>query len=100
MRREELLGLRWQDANLQAGSPLLRIMQVAVCLRGRAEIRDRAKNPSSARRVAIDQATAQLLREHRVRQIERKLRQGATWQDRDLVFAGDTGAPLDPGGVS
>lgn len=100
MRREELLGLRWQDANLQAGSPLLRIMQVAVCLRGRAEIRDRAKNPSSARRVAIDQATAQLLREHRVRQLERKLRQGAAWQDRDLVFAGDTGAPLDPGGVS
>ena len=41
-------------------------------------------------------ALAELLRAHRTRQLEERLRAGDLWQDHGLVFCGAQGQPLDP----
>ncbi len=39
------------------------------------------------------------LKDHRIRQNERRLVVGAVWQDHDMVFASDIGTPIDHSNV-
>ena len=40
--------------------------------------------------------TVEILRQHRVRQLEAKSQAGAEWQELDLVFCSALGTPLNP----
>jgi len=40
-----------------------------------------------------------LLKQHRTRQLEAKLKAGSEWQERDLVFCTSLGTPLNPNKV-
>jgi integrase len=91
MRRGELLGLRWQDCDLERGVLLIR--QTNVWL-GRPHIQDRTKTESSARAVKIDPSTTALLTTHKARQSKRIALAGDSWQSNDLVFCTATGLPL------
>lgn len=78
---------------------VLRIWQTVTTggISGRLEI----KLPKGGKRretnVPAEVLTA--LRDHRIRQNERRLALGADWNDMDLVFAGKTGTPLHPDNV-
>jgi integrase len=96
LRKGELLGLRWQDVDLERG--VLRVRQTVGALRGQIEFKG-TKTPKSRRDVDLRDGILAALRDHKARQNERGLALGSTWQDHDLVFANAHGGPIDPNNV-
>ena len=94
LRQGELMGLRWQDVDLEAG--ILHIRQTCQWLPRQGFIFRQPKTYRSARPVALSPASAQRLRQHRLRQLEERLAAGPAYQDGGLVFANALGAPLHP----
>ena len=94
MRLGELLGLRWEDVDLDAGR-----LAVRRALQRRPGVGLEFIEPKSARArrtVLLSQRAVGALREHRRRQLEARLLAGSTWRDRGLVFCNGRGGPLDP----
>lgn len=58
------------------------------------------KTAKGRRSVALDPATLAALREHRRNQLEERMTWGPAYEDRDLVFAKENGAPIHPDGFS
>jgi integrase len=93
LRRSELLGLRWADVDLEAGS--LRVRQV-VSLDRYTPFLAEPKTARSRRVVALDAGTVAALRARRRQQLEERVSAGPAWEQTDLVFATLTGAILHP----
>jgi integrase len=53
------------------------------------------KTASSRRQVALTKTAVEALRRHRVAQAKERLRNGAFWDDHDLVFANEVGRPIE-----
>jgi integrase len=86
MRRSELLGLRWEDVDLDRGR--LSVTQVLTCYGSKSNMRFTAPKTSSSRRqVALDPATVQALRQHRLQVFSRS---------GGLVFTEADGSPVYP----
>jgi integrase len=81
MRQGELLGLRWQDVDLE---------------RRRLQLVRQLKTRQSRRAVVLSELAATALVDHRVRQAAEREQQGAGWEDHGLVFTNSVGGPLDP----
>jgi integrase len=93
MRRGELLGLRWQDVDLDRS--VLYVRQAVVQV-GRDVRISEPKTASGRRTIALDPQCIAALRGHRARQLERRLALGRTWQDTGLVFTNELGGVIDP----
>jgi len=94
MRRSEVFGLRWRNLDLDAGR--LAVVDTMVLVKNRPVHRlGRTKSASSTRMVALDGQTIAVLREHRRRQLEERLRASTAWADLDLVFCNEIGEPVD-----
>ena len=97
-RRGELLGLRWSDVDLDAGT--LRInRQVQRMHDGSGLVFSEPKNKKARRTIRLTNAASEALRRHRKRQAEEKLRIGTLYQDQGLVFATEIGTPLEPSNI-
>ena len=94
MRRAEVLGVPWRAVDLD--TERLSITQTLVLVNGRATLRAEAKTASGRRSVELDAGTVSVLREHRRRQIEERLKAGSVWQDSGLVFCREDGTPIKP----
>jgi len=94
MRQGELLGLRWQDVDLDAGQ--LAVRQTLQWQRSRGLVFTTPKTARSRRIIILSQRAVQVLRRHRTRQLEFRLSLGEVWQDSDLVFTNEIGGPLSP----
>jgi len=97
MRQGELLGLRWEDVDLDGQS--LRIRQTLTRKghdSGGAYGVGEPKTKKSRRNVRLTERAVEALRSRRARQAEEKLRAGASYQDRSLVFAGERGGIINP----
>ena len=94
LRRSELLGLKWGDIDLKAGT--VRIERGLTEVGGVPTWTD-GKNARSRRTIPIDPTTAQHLGAHRRRQAEERLAAGSTWVDNDLLVASRTGTVVSPG---
>jgi integrase len=94
MRRGEALGLRWEDADLVSGAIAVRHTLVSV---NGATVASTPKTARGRRVVAVDDATVDVLIEHRERCLLTTARVGAL---ADLVFCRPDGAPLYPSSVS
>jgi len=97
MRRGEILGLRWQDVDLEAGT-----LTVAKAVEDAPEVR-RLKQPKtkkSKRTIIITPSTVQALREWRAEQFERRQQMGECYHDNGLVVCRLDGGILDPPGFS
>lgn len=101
LRRSEVLGLRWDDIDLDAATitisrSLHRVRDEAgsrlVCLE--------PKSKTSARTITIGEPVARLLRDHRRAQRERRLFAGPAWRDEGFVSDNGLGGPLDPDSMS
>ena len=98
MRRGEALGLRWTDVDLDAG--VASITQTVVQTgRARWEFGS-PKTAAGARAVDLDATTVSALRDHRQGQLQERMLGGPSWHDHDLVFARETGEPIDPARAS
>lgn len=91
-RRGEMCALRWSDVDLDR--PELSIRR-AITQVGRELIEKDTKTHQS-RRVALDEATVGLLRQHRLRQREEALALGVRLADDALLFATPEGGPWRP----
>ena len=92
LRRGELLGLRWQDVDLEAS--VLHVRQTCQWLPREGFIFRQPKTYRSTRPVALSPNTVERLRHHRRREQEQRLRMGPAYKDNGLVFAGGLGAPI------
>ena len=95
MRQGELLGLRWQDIDLDARS-----LNVRHTLRLGARTLAEPKTDRGRRLLRLGADVATALREHRLLQLEERLAAGSRWQDGDFVFASSIGTPLDSRNVT
>jgi integrase len=91
LRRGELLGLRWQDVDLDAGT--IHIRQAISILKG-APIVTEPKTPAARRKIGLPPDVAEAMREHRKAWVARRLA-ASTWEG-DLVFCTRDGKPLNP----
>jgi integrase len=92
MRPGEYLGLRWTDVDLERGRV---IVQRAVVWQGGAWSFAEPKTARSRRSIPLPATVVRLLREHRRQQAAGRLAAGARYQNLDLVFATETGTPID-----
>ena len=84
MRQGELLALRWQDVDWKLGELQIRR---SVRYRGRRGfLESKPKTESGMRRVTLPSFVVEVLKRHRVSQLEARLQAGASWIERDLVF--------------
>lgn len=90
LRAGELLGLKWEDVDLEAG-----MLQVRRTL---SEARSgrifEAPKSGKGRRIRLTRKATEALRGHRKRQLEEKLHRGTLWQDNGLVFPSQVGTPI------
>jgi integrase len=93
LRRGELLGLRWEDVDLEDRH--LVVVQQLTAERGRPTIKQ-LKTESSERVVTFGPATAKALEEHQARQAGERAVAGDMWQDSGLVFTTSLGGWIDP----
>lgn len=97
MRRGEILGLRWQDVDLESGR--LQVRQTLTSVDYKIVI-GRPKTARSNRSIALDPATVQVLRTHRKGQLEERLQWGTAYEDSELVFCRENGTPTHPQSLS
>ncbi|MGD9891152.1 MAG: tyrosine-type recombinase/integrase [Dehalococcoidia bacterium] len=97
LRRGEVLGLRWADVDLDAGT---------LTVRGQYQRMEgvwtfvEPKSDTSRRALALPGFVIAALRTHRTRQLEERLSIGSEWEDYGLVFPTATGAPQDGSSLS
>lgn len=92
LRQGELLGLRWDDVDLEGRT--LRVLQTRTAVTGPATFGP-PKSATSRRTVAFSATSARLLAAHRKEQAAQRLRAGRKWHDLGIVFARADGQPLD-----
>jgi integrase len=95
-RRGELLALRWAALDLDAAE---------VTLRGSTDVIDgeRVEDTTKSGRsrvVSLDAGTVAVMREHRRRQLEERMKAGPLWVESGFVFTAEDGAPVFPDTLS
>lgn len=98
LRRGELLGLRWEDVDLEAGT--LRVQQTVQRLAGYGLVFGPPKSNRSGRTIPLPQASLQTLRQHRLGQAAERLATGPGWTDSGLVFTSTVGTVVEPRNLS
>ena len=93
MRRGEVLGVRWNDLDLDAGR--LSVTQTLIAVQYQLMF-STPKTAKGRRSVALDSVTVAELRRHKARQNEERLTLGGGWPDHDLVFTQEDGSPVHP----
>jgi integrase len=97
LRRGEVLGLRWDDVDLEAGT--IFVHRQRTIAKGQVVVHE-AKTGHSRRRIALDTQTLTALRQHRVGQLAERLAADVAWQDTGAVFVALDGRELHPKSVS
>lgn len=97
LRRGELVALKWEDLNLEAGT--LQVRRSLEATKGRIAFKP-PKTQKSRRQVTLPAFAVEALIGHRGRQAEHRLRTGPAYQDQGLIFANDLGGPIHPDSFS
>jgi integrase len=97
MRRGEILGLKWSDVDLEAGS-------VTVCRslqEGKEGFTTKAPKTRSGRRsITLPQTAIVALKRHKAEQAARKLALGPTYDIGEWVCGEEDGSPISPSVLS
>jgi len=91
MREGELLGLKWGDIDWERQRLQIH-RSLAQVPRGTAE--QEPKTRGSRRGIPLTSLAIDALKRRKVRQAERRLAAGASWQESDYIFTGKVGLPL------
>lgn len=94
LRRSEVLGLRWSDVDLDAGT--VSVAQGRVVVEGRGTVTGDPKSKRSRRALPMPNDVLTALRAFRVRQAEERLALGERYPDTGLVAVNDDGSPIRP----
>jgi integrase len=88
LRQGELLGLKWEDVDLERGT-----LQVRRTLSGGTFTTP--KTPKSRRKVRLTESALEALRKHLYRQLGEIDSAGPLWRENGLIFATEGGTPLN-----
>lgn len=94
MRQEEILGLKWEDVDLEGG--VLAVRRTLQWARGGRIVWGEPKSETSRRTLPLPPSLVQALRHHRTRQEWERRRAGPAWQEHGVVFTREDGRPLRP----
>jgi len=98
LRLGELLGLRWQDVDLESGT--LSVRQQLVRTKSDGLCFTTPKSARGRRSVKLTPKALRVLEAHREQQLEHKQTLPDLWNDRGLVFTSTVGTPLDPSNLT
>lgn len=107
LRQAELLGLRWEDVDLDKG--IITIKQTIMRQRKYDEdggrpaegeekteiIRGKPKTKKGYRVIPLQESILKKLKAHELKQKEEKLKVGTLWQNSDLVFTSEIGTNVE-----
>lgn len=93
LRQGELLSLRWEDLDLEAGA--LRVRRTLTRTKGTYSMGE-PKTKKSRRTVRLTTGAVAALRGHLERQLEEMDRLGSLYQPGGLVFASEAGGIINP----
>jgi len=97
LRQGELLALRWEDIDLDAGR--LHVRHTLARVNGKLELLE-PKTDRSRRMVMLPTVVSDALRAHRTQQRKERLVAGSRWVDSGHVFATSIGTPIEAAAVS
>jgi integrase len=92
LRQGELLGLKWDDINLKDGS--LQVRRTLTMTKD-GPVFTSPKTTGSRRSVKLTSRATEALTSHLERQLREIDRVGSLWSENGLIFASETGDPLD-----
>lgn len=93
-RQGELLGLKWDDVDRKEGTITIRRSLVRV--RNGNPTYSEPKTPKSRRMMVVPRFALEIMRQHRVRQLETRLQAGRDYNDAGIVFAAEIGTHMAP----
>lgn len=91
MRKGEILGLRWQDVDMEKG--IISVRQT-LSYTGKGSEFQAPKTDHGKRAIALPSQTIEELRRHRVKQAEEKILAGPLYKDHGIVVATQVGTPV------
>jgi integrase len=94
MRKGELLGLRWQDINLETGS--LQVSRTVNRYGRYGMVESEPKSAKGRRNILLPLFVIEMLRQHYIRQQERREDLGTRWKESGLVFCNGHGGYFSP----
>ncbi len=94
MRRGEILALRWSDIDLERH--VLSVLRTVDYIYPFGYVENEPKTKSGRRLIELPEFYITLLKQHKVKQTEQRLKVGEKWENRDLVFPGLTGGYMSP----
>jgi integrase len=94
LRMGEVLGLRWQDVDLDRAQ--LTVAGTLQRQKGRGLVLVETKTARSRRMISLPAPLIAGLKTHRIHQLEERLAAGPRWCDSGLVFVSGVGTPLEP----
>ena len=98
LRQGEVLGLRWEDLDLEREE--VHVRRALRRLKGRGNVEVELKTDLSRRNLALPPAVSEALSAHRVRQDAQRKLAGASWIETGHVFTTAQGRPLDGSNVT
>jgi integrase len=97
LREGQLLALRWEDADVEAAKPALMVRRTLTRGEdGRGWVVGASTKSGKGRRVRLTRRAVAALGDHRIRQLEERMRLAGLWQDQGLVFPNECGSPFNP----
>jgi integrase len=96
MRRGEILGLKWDDVDLEKRE--LWIRRALQRVHGELTMVE-PKTHRSRRALPLPALVVPALERHKARQAKERLAAGPAWQDHGLIFTSVIGTPLEPRNV-
>jgi len=94
MRRGELLALRWADVDLER--KMVKVHRTVDYIPKYGYVENEPKTAAGERAVLLPSFVADMLKQHRVQQLEVQLKAGSAWEDHDLVFTDLSGGYFNP----
>jgi len=91
LRQGELLGLRWADIDLEAGTLTIKR---SLWYEKDGPYYTEGKRDHSRRRVELGASTMAAIKAHRKRQNQERLAYAGLWEDHDLIFPDENGHPI------
>jgi integrase len=92
MRQGELLGLKWEDINLEGGT--LQVRRTLSTQAGKGFSFSPPKTVKGRRSIKLPEVAKASLRKHHEAQLEERTKPGGMWEDNDLAFTIRVGTPL------
>jgi integrase len=92
LRQGELLGLKWDDVDLETGT--LRVCRTLATTQDGPQFTT-PKTTRSRRSIKLTQSAADALKQHLERQLVEIEGAGSLWEENGLIFASEIGEPLD-----